>query len=256
MRKKEYLIIFFVLLLSSCDILTSFWVSPVFYIPSLKTAWTIDSGNNKIIGDSYYYGNDDWYLEWDNATNVIRISDYHSDRYNSSIAGFPNEILEYDYVNSPIFYFSLLFQDSFTGGIDIDAGGIYSAPSENVSLKQDNQNPIEVGFTRSITTTAGSTTSYTLPVPAYLGIDGSDTVKTLAGLLHVVDFTISSENSFVSGHAICVFSSFNPAGLLYMVYYHDSGLVSLIYAYDVATTETGNYFPDGHYEYVWSVYRP
>ena len=160
----------------------------------------------------------------------------------------------------PLFYLNLLFKHDFgPDGVDIDLGGTTPVPLENVYLGRAGDTEVNVDYTMDVTTTITQLASYILPEPAYLGIDGNGTTTELTGSLNVVYFDIFAGNDFVGGHAICVFSSTlvvgDPAGLLYMVYYHNSGLVSLIYANVAEPTTIGDYFPDGHYEYIWSVYR-
>ena len=255
MIKKLFIITAVIFLISSCDILMSFWISPVFNIPVSRSGWTVDAA--RIIGDSEYYGDQEWPLNWVTGTNTLLFSDYHDDNINVSTLGFPLEMSKYERVNSPLFYFYLLFRHDFGGsvGIDLDQAVIQNVPLENIYMGRDGNNEVNVDYTMDVNTSGGMIPFYSLPEPAYLGIDGNDSTTELAGSLYTVDFDIYADHDFVGGHATCVFSDANPAGLLYMVYYHDGGLVSLIYAKDVATTVVGNLFPDGHYEYIWSVFR-
>jgi len=257
MIKKILSITIFVFLISSCDMMLSFWASPVFNVPALRVGWTVDSVNYRIIVDSEDNNSDELPLWWDGLANTLLLRDYYGDS-NLPPTGFPEEMSEYNDVKSPLFYLSLLFKNEIAQdvGIQIDIGVPYVGLSNNISIGNHGDEEIRVDYTIDVTTTIAPLSSYTLPEPAYLGVAGSGSTTELIGSLHVVEFNISSTNSFVRGQATCVFSSSNPAGLLYMVYYHNSGLVSLVYAHDVETTETGNYFPDGHYEYIWSVYRP
>ena len=257
MIKKILSITIMVFIITSCDMLLSFWVSPVYNIPAARAGWTVDNADFRIIGDSDCFGDTEWPLNWVNGNNTLLFRDYNDGDNKISTSGFPSEMSGYDNGDSPLFYLHLLFKCGFgiDTGIDIDQGGTIPVPIENVYLGRDGETEVNVDYTMDVTTTSTPIASYTLPEPAYLGIDGNAVITELAGSLNIVDFNISSGHDFVSGHAICVFSNTNPAGLLYMVYYHNSGLVSLIYADDVETTETGNYFPDGHYEYIWSVYR-
>ena len=256
MRNKFIILICIVILLTSCDEILSFFVSPGYNIPAHKFGWTVDMANSHIVGDLAYfpvYGNDEnsWSIYWVPDTLILNLGSNNS---LVSTLDFPFEIQKYDNVNSPMFYLLLLFKYDFGGniGLDITTGG--AVPTQDIVLGWFNNSETQANYT--MTATASSTASYTLPEPAYLGIDGNDTTTVLTGGLNILNFNITADHDFVSGHATCVFSNTDPAGLLYMAYYHDSGLVSLIYAHDVATTETGNYFPDGHYEYIWSVYRP
>jgi len=257
MIKKILSIIVFVFLISSCDTMLSFWVSPVFNIPAIRVGWTVDSVNYRIIVDSEDNNSDESPLRWDGLVNTLLLRDYYGD-YNLPPTGFPEEMSEYNKVNSPLFYLSLLFKNEIVQdvGIQIDMGVPYVGLSNSIAIGNQDDEEIMVDYTMDVITTIAPLPSYTLPEPAYLGVAGSGSTTELTGSLHVVEFNISSTNSFVQGQATCVFSNTNPAGLLYMVYYHNTGLVSLVYASAVETTETGNYFPDGHYEYIWSVYRP
>lgn len=259
MIRKVLIIIIVIFIITSCDALLSFWVSPVYNIPVSRSGWTVDMvANSRIIGDSEYYGDQEWPLDWAPGNNTLLFRDYNDDdNVNVSTLGFPLEMSKYSKVNSPLFYLNLLFKHEFPGpaGVDIDQGGTNPVPLENIHLGRDGNTEINVDYTMNVTTTITQLASYNLPEPAYLGVDGNEAVTELTGSLNIVDFDITADNDFVAGHATCVFSDSDPAGLLYMVYYHDGGLVSLFYAHDVATTAAGNFFPDGHYEYIWSVYR-
>ncbi len=252
MIKKILSIIFLVLVISSCDLFMSFLVSPVYNIPASRVGWTVDMVNYRIIGDSEYFRDNEWNLHWNSVDNTLRFNDYHGDTIIQT-TGFPPELSDYDRVDGPLFYLELLFRHDFGSDVGVDIDLNQSVPLENIYLSENDNEEIRPEYTMAVT--SASSSSYSLPEPAYLGIDGDDTTTELTGSLRIVDFDISSDHNFVNGHATCVFSNSNPAGLLYLVYYHSSGLVSLIYAHDVETTETGNFFPDGHYEYVWSVFR-
>lgn len=255
MIKKALIIIIVIFIITSCDILISFWVSPVYNIPVSRSGWTVDMANSRIIGDSEYFEDQGWSLNWIPGNNTLLFRDYYDDNINVSTLGFPLEMSKYSKVNSPLFYLNLLFKHDFGGfGVDLDLVGPTPVPLENIDLNRNGEDNVD--YTMDVNTSGGIIPSYTLPEPAYLGIDGDGTTTELTGSLYTVDFDIyANGHDFVAGHATCVFSYSNPAGLLYMVYYHDGGLVSLIYANDVETTASGNLFPDGHYEYIWSVYR-
>lgn len=257
MIRKILSITILVFIISSCDILLSFLVSPVYNIPVSRSGWTVDNATFRITGDSEYFGTEEWPLQWLGGNTLLFNSYNDGDNRNVSTLGFPLEMSKYEKVDSPLFYLNLLFKHDFGGniGVNIEQGGTNPVPLENIYLGRDGDTEVNVDYTMNVTTTITQLASYILPEPAFLGIDGSDTTTELTGSLNLVDFSIIAGNDFVSGQAICIFSNTNPAGLLYMVYYHDSGLVSLLYAHDVETTATGDYFPDGHYEYIWSVYR-
>ena len=260
MMRKALMIIMLILIITSCDILMSFWVSPVYNIPVFRAAWTVDSANGRIIGDpDYFYTNDsqdvEWQLGWTGANLLIQ-NNNNDFSYLTPLTGMPLEITEYDQVDSPLFYLQLLFGFDFSpDGLDITVADPLDPLLQTIDLNRDGGSEISADYTMIIDNTLLAQPSYDLPEPAYLGIDGSGNTTTLTGNLNVVDFIISANNDFVDGQAICVFSDTNPAGLLYMVYYHSNGLVSLLYAVDVDTTAVGVLFPDGRYEYIWSVYR-
>lgn len=255
MIKKALIIIVVIFIFTSCDALLSFWVSPVFNIPVSRSGWTVDMANFRITGDSEYFEDQEWPLDWQQINNTLLFRDYYDDNINVSTLGFPLEMSKYSKVNSPLFYLNLLFKHETTP-IELDLVGPTAVPLENIHLGRDGNDEVNVDYTMVVNTSGGPITSYTLPEPAYLGIDGDGPTTELTGSLYTVDFDIyANGHDFVAGHATCVFSDANPAGLLYMVYYHDGGLVSLIYANDVETTAIGDMFPDGHYEYIWSVFR-
>ncbi len=254
MSKKNLIIVIIVMLLSSCDKLPSFFISPGYYIASPKFGWTIDSSENRLyedpVNNQHYTNSHNPNLYW--GTNALLFQNLSSG--NSLIGlGFPTELLQYNNIDSPLYYLYLFFQHDFSSNTGLDIITPVDPPSQQICLSRDNGKEIYVNYTMSVT--ANTVLSYTLPEPAFLGIDSTGTTTKLTGGLNILNFDITSYHNFVSGTATCVFSNTDPAGLLYLVYYHDNGLVSLIYAHDVETTETGNYFPDGHYEYIWSVYR-
>jgi hypothetical protein len=252
MSRKFICIIIFIFILSSCDLFLSFLVSPVYNIPVFRAAWTVDAANNKIIGDQKYFSDNnnaiEWTLNWDGT--ILKSGEMNSE-YRVILNGLPKEILNYNYVDSPLFYLNLLFKDTAGPGVDVTATG--SILNESIIIGFENDTDISVNYDRDWTFL--STSSYTLPEPAYLGIDGTGLTTVLTGGLNIIDIDITANHDFVTGRAICVFSNTDPAGLLYMVYYHSDGLVSLIYAHDVKRTGALNYLPDGYYEYIWSVYK-
>jgi hypothetical protein len=246
-----------VFLITSCDLFLSFLVSPVYNIPVFRAAWTVD--NARIVGDPAYFSNSDtqgveWQLGWTAGPNLLIQNNNNDFSYLTPLSGMPLDIKKLDKVESPLFYLELLFGYDFPGGLDITNPAPPVPPSQSINLGRDGGSEINADYTMTVNTLLAQP-SYNMPEPAYLGIDGSGFKTTLTGNLNVVNFNISANHSFVTGQATCVFSDTNPAGLLYMVYYHSNGLVSLLYAYDVATTEVGNLFPNGRYEYIWNVYK-
>lgn len=229
----------------------SFWVSPVYNIPVFRAGWTVDNANVRIVGDSSYFVSEDsadaeWTLTW--IPDLLQIQSFSNNiNYLIPLNGMPLEIQEYDRVDSPFFYLELLFNQSF----DITIGGAIGPL--NIYLSDNGSSNIYVDYSMNVTSSAGP--SYPLPEIPYLGIDGNDPSEFLNGSFQIVDFDITANHKFVTGQATCVFSNTDPAGLLYMVYYHSNGLISLIYAHEVTRTGVLNYFPDGHYEYIWSVFR-
>ncbi len=257
MIRKALIVIVVIFIITSCDALLSFWVSPVYNIPVSRSGWTVDMANFRITGDSEYFGTEEWPLQWLGGNTLLFNSYNDGDNRNVSTLGFPLEMSKYEKVDSPLFYFNLLFKHDFGGsvGIDLDLAGPTFVPLENIYLGRDGNTEVNVDYTMDYYTSGGMVPSYSLPEPAYLGIDGDGPTTELTGSLYTVDFDIYANHDFVGGQATCVFSDADPAGLLYMVYYHQGGLVSLIYAHDVEATAVGNLFPDGHYEYIWSVFR-
>ncbi len=251
MIKKIIIIIIITMIMTSCDRLLSFLISPAYYIPAVKTAWTVDMANSRIVGDSLYYNSDDniWQLNW--VPDTLRFQDYSGDS-SVSTEEFPFEMRDYDRIDSPLFYLKLLFAFDAGGGFGIDILGPVPMTPLQIDLGESNDSNIDVDYSMTATNTLAG--SYTLPEPAWLGIDGSGTTTELTGGLNILDFVITANHDFVTGQATCVFSNTDPAGLLYMVYYHSNGLISLFYAHDVSRTGALNYFPDGHYEYIWSVF--
>lgn len=236
------------LLTISCSELLSFLQNPIDTVPVKKAVWTVDNGTGRIIGDSEYFmsytvpDNPSISCVWDSGLNTLQVNSINESlTFRPSLTGFPIDVDAYGKVRSPLDYLSIIFN----GGFDISSSGEYST-----SLHQSLE---------SITAEVQSTGSYALPEPAIRGIDGDTFMTELTGELNVLSLTVVSkdESNDVSldGSIIMVFSRSYPAGLLYMCCYHNSGLVSLLYAHEVVTDETGDYFPDGRYEYYWSIYE-
>ena len=258
MIKRIFAVGIFVFIITSCDLFLSFIVSPVYNIPVFRAAWTVENGNARIVGDPAYFSNSDpqdveWQLFW--VPNTLLFQSNNNDfSYLTPLTGMPLEIKKLDKVDSPVFYLQLLFGYDVGGSVGIDITGPTAVPLQNINLGRDGGNEINVDYSMGVTA-AFPTPAYTLPEPVYRGIDGNDPVTVLNGNLSILDFAITANHDFVTGQATCVFSDTDPAGLLYMVYYHSNGLISLLYAVDVETTTTGVLFPNGRYEYIWSVYR-
>ena len=100
-------------------------------------------------------------------------------------------------------------------------------------------------------------TEYSLPYAAIEGIGGSGPTTKLTGTdLTLVQFDIyNSGYSQLDGYAEMVFKGSGPAGLVYMVYYHNCGLTTMAYQKSGnPTSALPDAFPTGHFTYVINVF--
>lgn len=100
--------------------------------------------------------------------------------------------------------------------------------------------------------------TYSLPYAAKMGIADDEPNRTeLTGNLSRVDvFVTSAGHENLRGEGTFIFANGpNPlTGLLYMVFYHDSGLVTVAYQRTV-DSPSGLFFPDGTFTYVINVFE-
>ena len=125
MIRKIIAIIVLVMMFTSCDKLLSFFVSPNYYVPALKFGWTVDNVNSKIVGDPAYFYNFDpnspgveWQLFWNILPNSLYFQEYWGSDTNvsESNTGMPFELMNYENIDSPLFYLNLLFRHDFNMG--------------------------------------------------------------------------------------------------------------------------------------------
>jgi len=110
------------------------------------------------------------------------------------------------------------------------------------------------GYSSSFTYNSYTASDYDLPFSAPEGINENDRTTSLSGDLAVVEISADGLKDELSGEGTFVFGN-GPSdyGLLYLVFYHDSGMTTVAYQHE-SSISAGSYFPEGHFTYIINVF--
>lgn len=111
------------------------------------------------------------------------------------------------------------------------------------------------GYSSSFTYNSYTVSDYDLPFSAPEGINENDRTTSLSGDLAVVEISAEGLKDELSGEGTFVFGN-GPDnwGLLYMIFYHDSGQATMVYQTSVSSTAATSYFAEGNFTYIINVF--
>ncbi|WP_319562491.1 hypothetical protein [Marispirochaeta sp.] len=111
------------------------------------------------------------------------------------------------------------------------------------------------GYSVPYTYNSYAATEFDLPFAAVKGINENNRTTELSGDLAVVDIQANGPKDELSGEGTFVFGN-GPDnwGLLYMIFYHDSGQATMAYQTSESGSTASSYFPSGRFTYFINVF--
>ena len=110
------------------------------------------------------------------------------------------------------------------------------------------------GYGVSFAYNSYNATGFDLPFSAPKGINGNGRTTSLSGNLAVVEISADGLKDALRGDGTFVFGN-GPSdyGLLYLVFYHDSGLTTVVYQHK-SSISAGSFFPEGRFTFIINVF--